>query len=69
MVSINFVVVLPQTEGGYDMMLVMVDRLTKMVHVTPTTSSCTAEQTVCLFFDNVVRLHGCLLYTSDAADE
>jgi len=57
-VSMDFVVALPRTEGGYDAMLVMVDRLTKMVHVAPTTSSCTAEQTARLFFDNVVRLHG-----------
>ncbi|GIL63439.1 hypothetical protein Vafri_17486, partial [Volvox africanus] len=57
-VSMDFVVALPKTEGGYDAVLVMVDRLTKMVHVAPTTSSCTAEQTARLFFDNVVRLHG-----------
>ncbi|GIL73611.1 hypothetical protein Vretifemale_3774, partial [Volvox reticuliferus] len=42
----------------YDSVLVMVDRLTKMVHLAPTTSTCTAEQTARLFFDNVVRLHG-----------
>ncbi|GIL63307.1 hypothetical protein Vafri_17402, partial [Volvox africanus] len=57
-VSMDFVVALPKTEGGYDAVLVMVDRLTKMVHVAPTMSSCTAEQTARLFFDNVVRLHG-----------
>lgn len=57
-VSLDFVVALPRTEGGYDAMLVMVDRLTKMVHIAPCTSSCTAEQTARLFFDNVVRLHG-----------
>ncbi|GIL67083.1 hypothetical protein Vafri_20518, partial [Volvox africanus] len=57
-VSMDFVVALPKTEGGYDSVLVMVDRLTKMVHLAPCTSSCTAEQTARLFFDNVVRLHG-----------
>ncbi|GIM00361.1 hypothetical protein Vretimale_5502, partial [Volvox reticuliferus] len=57
-VSMDFVVALPKTEGGYDSVLVMVDRLTKMVHLAPTTSTCTAEQTARLFFDNVVRLHG-----------
>ena len=57
-VSLDFVVALPKTEGGYDAVLVLVDRLTKMVHLVPTTTSCTAEQTARLFFDNVVRLHG-----------
>ncbi|GLI65876.1 hypothetical protein VaNZ11_009510 [Volvox africanus] len=54
----DFVVVLPKTEGGYDAVFVMVECLTKMVHLAPCTSSCTAEQTARLFFDNVVRLHG-----------
>ncbi|GIL63544.1 hypothetical protein Vafri_17512, partial [Volvox africanus] len=49
-VSMDFVVVLPKTEGGYDSVLVMVDCLTKMVHLAPCTSSCTAEQTARLFF-------------------
>ncbi|GLI58505.1 hypothetical protein VaNZ11_000240, partial [Volvox africanus] len=57
-VSMDFVVALPKTVGGYDTVFIMVDRLTKMVHLAPCTSSCTAEQTARLFFDNVVRLHG-----------
>mgnify|MGYP002655140599 CR=1 FL=1 len=54
----DFVVALPKTEGGYDAVLVFVDRLTKMSHLVPTTTTCTAEQVARLFFDNVVRLHG-----------
>ena len=57
-VSLDFIVALPKSEGGYDAILVMVDRLTKMVHLAPTTTTCTAERTARLFFDNVVRLHG-----------
>lgn len=57
-VSMDFVVALPKTEGGYDAVLVFVDRLTKMSHLAPTTTTCTAEQAARLFFDNVVRLHG-----------
>ena len=38
-------------------MLVLVDRLTKMVHLVPTTTTVTAEQTARAYFDNVVRLH------------
>ncbi|GIL73354.1 hypothetical protein Vretifemale_3539, partial [Volvox reticuliferus] len=57
-VSMDFVVALPKTEGGYNSVLIMVDRLTKMVLLASTTSTCMAEQTTtCLFFDNVVRLH------------
>jgi transposase InsO family protein len=57
-VSLDFVVSLPKTEGGYDAVTVFVDRLTKMAHLAPTTTTCTAEQAARLFFDNVVRLHG-----------
>ena len=57
-VSMDYVVALPKTEGGYDAVLVLVDRLTKMVHLAATTTPVTAEQTARLFFDNVVRLHG-----------
>ncbi|GLI61525.1 hypothetical protein VaNZ11_003906 [Volvox africanus] len=57
-VSMDFIVVLPKTEGGYDALVVLVNRFTKMIPLAPTTSSCTAEQTARLFFDNVVRLHG-----------
>ncbi|GLC63225.1 hypothetical protein PLESTF_000013700 [Pleodorina starrii] len=57
-VSLDFVVSLPKTEGGYDAIAVFVDRLTKMAHLAPTTTACTAEHAARLFFDNVVRLHG-----------
>ena len=57
-ISMDYVVALPKTEGGYDAVLVLVDRLTKMVHLAPTVTTCTAEHTARLFFDNVVRLHG-----------
>ena len=57
-VSLDYVVALPKTEGGYDAVLVLVDRLTKMVHLVPTTTTVTAEQTARAYFDNVVRLHG-----------
>ena len=52
----DYVVALPKTEGGYDAVLVLVDRLTKMVHLAPTVMTCTAEHTARLFFDNIVRL-------------
>jgi transposase InsO family protein len=57
-VSLDYVVGLPKTEGGYDAVLILVDCLTKMVHLVPTTTTVTAKETARLFFDNVVRLHG-----------
>ena len=57
-VSTDFIVKLPRTERGFDAVWVLVDRLTKMVHLAPTTASCDAPELARLFFDNVVRLHG-----------
>ncbi len=38
--------------------LVVVDRLTKMVHFTPCSKSITAEKTAQSILDEIVRLHG-----------
>ena len=57
-VSMDFVVQLPTTTSGYDAILVFVDRLTKMVHLAPTHSTCDAVETATLFTHHVVRLHG-----------
>ena len=43
---------------GYDSILVVVDRLTKMVHFIPTTKKTLAEGLARLFRDNVWKLHG-----------
>jgi hypothetical protein len=37
----DFMVAVPKTEGGYDAVLVLVDRLTKMVHLAPTSTTVT----------------------------
>ena len=42
----------------YDSILVVVDRLTKMVHFIPTTEKTSAEELARLFRDNVWKLHG-----------
>ena len=57
-VSIDFIVALPKTPGGFDAVAVFVDRLTKMVHLAPCTSNVTAADTARLFLQHVVRLHG-----------
>jgi transposase InsO family protein len=57
-VSMDFVTGLPKSKGGYDAILVVVDRLTKMVRLIPTHTSVTAKQTAQLFLDEVFRQHG-----------
>ena len=53
----DFIMKLPLAQG-YDLILVVVDKLTKMVHFIPTTEKTTAEGLARLFRDNVWKLHG-----------
>jgi hypothetical protein len=56
-VSMDFIVGLPLSQN-YDALLVVVDRLSKMAHFTPTTTSVTAKELAALIYDNLFRLHG-----------
>jgi len=56
-ISADFITKLPLAQG-YDSILVVVDRLTKMVHFIPTIEKMSAEGLVRLFRDNVWKLHG-----------
>jgi len=53
----DFITKLPLAQG-YDLILVVVDRLTKIVHFIPTTEKTSAEGLARLFRDNVWKLHG-----------
>ncbi|RZK39669.1 MAG: hypothetical protein EOO61_07030 [Hymenobacter sp.] len=55
--TIDFMTDLPPCQG-YDSIMVVVDRFTKMAHFMPCTKDITAEQTSTLFTDRVFRLHG-----------
>jgi hypothetical protein len=57
-VSMDFIVHLPKTKQGHDAIYVVVDRLTKMVHLIPTTTSVTASEVAALFRNHVWKLHG-----------
>lgn len=57
-VSMDFITPLPRTSRGNTGILVVVDRLSKMVHLIPTTSACTAPATASLYHDFVYRYHG-----------
>jgi hypothetical protein len=65
-VSMDFVTGLPVTKKGHDAILVFVDRLSKMTHFAATHTTCTAEDTMLLFIDKVVKHHG--LPTSVVSD-
>ena len=56
-VSLDFITRLPMS-NGFDALLVVVDRLSKMAHYIPTTSDVNSKQLAKLFFDNIFRLHG-----------
>ena len=53
----DFITKLPLAQG-YDAILVVCDRLTKMVHFIPTTDKTSAEELARLFRDHVWKLHG-----------
>ena len=57
-ISMDFITRLPVTNNGFDAILVVVDRLTKMAHFLPTHTNVDAEQAARVFFQFVFRLHG-----------
>src|SRR6516164_7576588 len=56
-VTINLITGLPNS-GGYNAIMVIVDRLSKMVHAIPTTDKVTSEGIARLYRDFVWKLHG-----------
>ena len=44
--------------GGHDMVLVIIDQFSKMVHFVPCSKTISGEETTYLFLKNVVQLHG-----------
>ena len=56
-ISADFIMKLPLVQG-YDSILVVVDRFTKMAYFVPTTEKTMAEGLARLFRDNVWQLHG-----------
>ncbi|KAJ9512208.1 hypothetical protein QJQ45_012759 [Haematococcus lacustris] len=56
-VSMDFIGPLPPTSHGYDMVVTVVDKLSKMLHLIPTTATATAPDIAKLFFDHVFKHH------------
>ncbi|CAI7859804.1 unnamed protein product [Closterium sp. NIES-54] len=57
-VSLDYITDLPRTPTGFDSILVVIDKLSKMAQFIPTTGTVTAAETAKLFFTHVVRPHG-----------
>lgn len=57
-VSMDFIVSLPRTTKGYDAILVVVCKFSRMVHFIPTTTNVDAAHVATLIVDHVIRLHG-----------
>lgn len=56
-VTMDFMVSLPDCKG-YNSIMVVVDRFTKMAHFVPCTNTITGEETAVLYIDRVFRHHG-----------
>jgi hypothetical protein len=57
-VSMDLITQLTKTKRGNDAIIVVVDKLTKMSHFIPTTTTVSATQTATLFMNEIVRYHG-----------
>ena len=53
----DFIIDLPLVHG-YETLLIMVDRFTKIAHIAPCSKTLSAEATTDLFLKNVMQLHG-----------
>ena len=53
----DFITKLPLAQG-YDVILVVCDRITKIAHFMPTTEKTLAERVARLFWNNIWKLHG-----------
>ena len=57
-IAMDFVTKLPRTARGYSAIMVVVDRLSKQVHLIPTKDESTAAQTAQVFLDRIYSQHG-----------
>ena len=57
-VSMDLITDLPRTNNGNDSIWVVVDRLSKMVHLVALTKTCPAESIAAVYEKEVFRLHG-----------
>ena len=56
-IAMDFITDLPNSDG-YDTLLVVIDRLTKMRHFIPCNKKLDARQFATLFLKEIIQLHG-----------
>jgi transposase InsO family protein len=54
----DFIVGLPRTQAGYDLIWVIVDRLTKVAHCIPVKTTYSGAKLVELYMSRIMCLHG-----------
>jgi hypothetical protein len=59
-ISMDFIVVLPNTSQKHDSIWVIVDRLTKIAHFLPMHTTYNAKKYAEIYLDQIVHLHGVL---------
>nr|AAT77831.1 putative pol polyprotein [Oryza sativa Japonica Group] len=57
-IGMDFITGLPKTQGGYDSIWVVVDRLTKVARFIPVKTTCGGNKLADLYFARIVSLHG-----------
>ena len=57
-ITMDFVTALPRTPSGYEMVWVLVDRLTKSAHFIPLKLRCSMDKLARIYIREIVRLHG-----------
>jgi hypothetical protein len=58
-ITIDFITGIPTTTNyEYDMIMVVVDRLSKYAHFIPCNTTCSAKDIAWYYYNNIVRLHG-----------
>jgi hypothetical protein len=57
-ISMDFINRLPRTLKGNDLIWVIVDRLTKVVHFIPVRTTYGGDKLAKLYIDNILKLHG-----------
>jgi len=57
-ITMDLVTGLPLTPAGHDTIVTFVDKLSKMIHIVPTTKDVTAVELAHIYFNTVIRSHG-----------
>lgn len=57
-VTMDFIMDLPKSSSGNDAIMVLVDKLTKYVHLVPVLKTCSAEDVAKLFIQHIYQFHG-----------